>query len=131
MVSSWRVLLGRREAAYAAAPSVDSAFDARSSRTMRCTRMSVTDFFVLSLAMYQVEFDDLMSVGAIGFIQAVDCARICAQKSAHQGNLRKRSCRNDLKSHDTALQRLGHSGLLMRWSRVRAPPGSPKFFLLN
>jgi hypothetical protein len=40
--------LGRREAAYAAAPSVDSACDARSSRTMRCTRMSVTDFFVLS-----------------------------------------------------------------------------------
>jgi hypothetical protein len=31
-------LLARREAAYAAAPSVDSAFDARSSRTMRCRR---------------------------------------------------------------------------------------------
>jgi hypothetical protein len=44
------LLLGRREAAYAAALPVDSAFDARSSRTMRCTRISVTDFFVLSLA---------------------------------------------------------------------------------
>lgn len=31
----------------------------------------------------QVEFDDLMSVGTIGLIQAVDCARICAQKRAH------------------------------------------------
>src|SRR3984885_3808531 len=45
-------LLGRREAAYAAAPSVDSAFDARSSRAMRCARISVADFFVPSLATY-------------------------------------------------------------------------------
>jgi hypothetical protein len=62
----------------------------------------------------QVEFDDLMSVGTIGFIQAVDCARICAQKSAHQGNLRKRSCRNETEkvtiphSSDKAIPTLGH-----------------------
>jgi hypothetical protein len=46
------ILLARREAAYAAAPSVDSDFDVRSSRAMRYTRISVTDFFVPSLATY-------------------------------------------------------------------------------
>lgn len=44
------ILLAWTEAAYAVASSVDSVFDARSNRTMRCTRISVTNFFVPSLA---------------------------------------------------------------------------------
>lgn len=38
------------KAAYAAASSADSVLDVRSRRVIRCTRISVTDFFAPSLA---------------------------------------------------------------------------------
>lgn len=40
------------EAAYTAAPSVEAVFGARFRRAMRWTRISVTDFFMPSFAMY-------------------------------------------------------------------------------
>ena len=63
-------------AAYAAAPSVVSGFGARSSRTTRCTRISVTDFFAPSLATYTRVWISPIIWRCIPFVKVAACSAV-------------------------------------------------------